>query len=60
MYQYGTLKPGEDIFRRGKGKRENNRGNKPTRGTLHMEMSQQTPLYNYYILIKRFKKQSKK
>jgi hypothetical protein len=39
-------------------KRENSRGDEPTWGTLYayMEMSQQNPLYNCYILIKMLKK----
>jgi hypothetical protein len=41
-----------------KGKRGNNRGDKINQGALYayMEISQQNPLYNYYILIKTLKK----
>jgi hypothetical protein len=57
MYEYGTLKPFKVILRRGKGKRENNGGDEPHRGTLgaYTEMLQQNSLYNYYILIKTLK-----
>jgi hypothetical protein len=49
----GKLKPVETILRRGGG-RENNGGDESNLGTLctYMEMSQQDPLYNYYVLIK--------
>jgi hypothetical protein len=54
----GTLDSVEVILRRGKGKRENNGQDEPNQASLHayMEMSQQNPLYNYYKLIKMFKK----
>jgi hypothetical protein len=52
----GKWKLVEAILRRGIGKRDNNGGDEPNLGTLHknMEMSQQTLLYDYYILIKMF------
>jgi hypothetical protein len=54
MYEYGTLKPVKVIL--GRGKRENI---VPNWGTLYacMEMSQQNPLYNYYMPIKTLKKE---
>jgi hypothetical protein len=57
MYEYGILKPVKATLRRRWGKRENNRGDEPNWGTLYaeMELSGQTPLYNYYGLIKLFK-----
>jgi hypothetical protein len=50
------LKPVEVILRRGREKRENSGGDVPTQGILYtcLEMSQQKPIYNYYILIKMF------
>jgi hypothetical protein len=43
------------------GRRNNNGEDEPNWGTIHvyMEMSQQNPLYNYHILIKTFKKESR-
>jgi hypothetical protein len=57
VYEYGILKSVEVILRRGRGKRKNNGGNKPNRGIIYvyMEISQQNPLYNYYVLIKNIK-----
>jgi hypothetical protein len=42
MYEYGTLKPVEVVFIRGRGKRENSRGSEPNQRILHAykEMSQ--------------------
>jgi hypothetical protein len=42
MYKYGTLKSAEVILRSGRGKKENNGGDKPNWGTLcaYMEMLQ--------------------
>jgi hypothetical protein len=52
------LKPVKVILRRGRGKREKNKGDEPNWGTLYayVEMSQETPLYDYCKLIKTFKK----
>jgi hypothetical protein len=56
MYEYGTMKPVKVISKRRR-EREYNGGDEPNQGILysHMEMSQQNPLYNYYILIKMLK-----
>jgi hypothetical protein len=58
MYEYGTLKSVKVILKGEGGRGRNNGGDEPNQGTLYafMEMSQQNPLYNYYILIKIFKK----
>jgi hypothetical protein len=54
VYEYETLKSVKVIplWR----KRENNRGEEPNWGTIYVyvEISQQNPLYNYYIPIKMF------
>jgi hypothetical protein len=48
MYEYGTLKLAKAIFKKGKGKRENNGGNETKWATLYayMEISEQNPLHN--------------
>jgi hypothetical protein len=48
MHGYGTLKPIYIILRRRGRIRRIMEGMNP----LYMKMSQQNPLYNYYILIK--------
>jgi hypothetical protein len=55
MYECETLwKLVEDILRVGRRKKENDRVHKPNSATLYTckEMSQETPLHNYYVLIK--------
>jgi hypothetical protein len=56
MYEYRTLKPVEDILRRGVGEEENSRRDKPNFGTIcvYKEMLQQNSLYSYHMPTKTF------
>jgi hypothetical protein len=46
-YEYGTLKPVEITLKREMGRRENNGGDEPNQGIIHVyiEMPQQTVIY---------------
>jgi hypothetical protein len=56
--EYRIFKPVEFIIRRGYDKKEKNRGDEPTRDTIHpyMEMSQSNSLYRYLKLTKMSRK----
>jgi hypothetical protein len=43
VYEYETLKPGEVILRRGRGKRENSGGDEPNRGTIFGNVTMNLP-----------------